>query len=194
VKWLIPQVWTPLERRASGRLRPPRCLRKRRALPPAASSAPALVLYLVADAAAAAGQLDPVGAVLALGAASLALAGFGSPRSLDRLDTRRVGQLALASAIALVRAVAPTALTLAVDLAQALATTTAAATLLLQLALKSPDNYAALLRKSPPRLLVPALGVAAAALGALAHAPALVLGGYPLLFEPALAHADRRYH
>jgi DNA-binding NtrC family response regulator len=141
---------------------------------------PALLLYLVADAAAAQGQLDLLGALVAALAGLLSLSALRMARS-ELAGSQRVGWLGLATACALLRQVAPAGLSLIVDLAQALACGACAA-LIADLALTVPDRFGSVLRSRLLRGASYGLGALAALLGAAAQAPHFsALGGSWLL-------------
>src|SRR6185503_10918286 len=95
---------------------------------------PALLLYLVADAAAAQGQLDWVGALCVVLAGALALAPAAMARKSELLGSQRAGALGLTAAYALVRPIAPDGMSLVVDVAAVFGVASAAA-LVLDLAL-----------------------------------------------------------
>ena len=99
---------------------------------------PALLLYLVADAAAVQGQLDLIGAVTATLAGLLSLSPLRMARA-EHPGSRRVGWLGLASACALVRPAVPHALSLVVDIADATALAACSA-LVVDLALTVPSE------------------------------------------------------
>jgi DNA-binding NtrC family response regulator len=132
---------------------------------------PALLLYLVAGAAAAQGQLDLPGAIIAALAGLLSLSPLRMARS-ELPGSQRVGWLGLATAVVLVRPVAPHALSLTVDLAQVVALASCAA-LVLDLALVVPDRLFGASHTRRLRVSCYGLGAGVASLGAAAHAPAL---------------------
>ena len=68
---------------------------------------PALLLYLVADAAAAQGQLDWVGALCVVLAGALALAPAAMARKAELPGSQRAGALGARAGYALVRSIAP---------------------------------------------------------------------------------------
>lgn len=137
---------------------------------------PALLLYLVADAASFQGEIDLIGALTALVAGVLTL----TPRLLIR-DTaaygaRSVAWLGLCLAIALVRVIAPHAMSLIGDLAHVLALSGATALLAsfvpgAQEADREPTHGVGRTRK--PKLLGLAAAVLGAAMGSLSVLPPL---------------------
>ena len=133
---------------------------------------PALLLYLLADAAATQGQLDPAGALIACAVALLSLAPAVLERRRELPGALRVGWLGLACGAALLAAVAPAALSIGVELASGLGATAAAA-LVLDLALCLPDELGSPARALRWRRVARALSVAVALVGLLASAPAL---------------------
>ncbi len=132
---------------------------------------PALLLYLVADAAAAQGQLDVPGALVAAVAGLLSLTALRVAR-VELAGSQRTGWLGLAAACGLLRAVAPDALSLRVDLVQALGSGACAA-LIADLAISVPDRFGAAARARALRAGSYALGALAALLGVVTQAPAL---------------------
>ena len=133
---------------------------------------PALLLYLLADAAATQGQLDPAGALIACAVAMLSLAPAVLERRRELAGALRVGWLGLSCGAALLAAVAPDALSLGVELASGLGASLAAA-LVLDLALSLPDELGSPARALRWRLIARAVSGVAALVGLLARAPAL---------------------
>lgn len=146
---------------------------------------PALLLYLVADASAAQGELDSVGALTALIAGVLALSPTAAQRVAEVAGAQRVGLLGLSCACALVRVAAPRALSPVAELSHGVATALAAA-LVLDLALTIPDRFGGAQRVRLGRALVYAIAAITAAVGAIAYAPAFALLG-TLVVAPAWA-------
>ncbi|MFI5306431.1 MAG: sigma-54-dependent transcriptional regulator [Polyangiales bacterium] len=132
---------------------------------------PALLAYLVADAAAAQGQLDLLGALGAGVVGLLSLSALRSWRS-DLDGSQRVGWLGLATGFALLRQVAPSGLSLPVELARALAISACAA-LIADLALTLPDRFTRDGRTRVLRVISYGLGALATLLAVAAQAPAL---------------------
>jgi DNA-binding NtrC family response regulator len=130
---------------------------------------PALLLYLVADAAAAQGPLDLLGALIVALAGLLSLAPLRMARA-EIMGSMRVGWLGLAVACALVRRAVPDALSLVVDFADLLALVTTGV-LLVDLALSVPDRFGSPQQVRTRRALLYVLALCVALLGAAAHAP-----------------------
>ncbi len=147
---------------------------------------PALILYLVAEAAATAGGLDAIGGVVAAVAVVCSLGPYFTRHSGDDRGARRSGALGLACAAVLLPFVAPDALSLPIEVARALGASAAAA-LLLDLALTVPDVPRALDRGPLLRALPALLGVASAVVGALGVAPVTPLFGAPLIVPSSWA-------
>jgi DNA-binding NtrC family response regulator len=143
----------------------------------------ALVLYLLALAAAAQGELASRGVLVALFAGALCLAPLAT-RRLDVPGARRVGLLGLTSALALPRLAAPAGLSLTVDLAHVVAVAGLGG-LVLELALCLPEDGAPP-RSRRARRVVLALSTLSAGAGALAHGPPFRLLGQDLLAPPWL--------
>ena len=91
---------------------------------------PALLLYLVADASAAQGQLDVAGALLVVLVGALSLAPAWLARRSELPGSDRVGSLGLLAGYGLVRAIAPRGMSLVVDMGAALGTAGASALVL----------------------------------------------------------------
>lgn len=130
---------------------------------------PALLLYLVADAAASQGPLDLIGALIVALAGLLSLLPLRMARE-ELPGTARVGWLGLAAACALVRPAVPSALSLMVDAADVLALTISAA-LIADLALTVPDRFGSPTRVRTRRVVLYLLALVAALLGGAAQAP-----------------------
>src|SRR5262245_52499290 len=120
---------------------------------------PALLLYLLADAAATQGQLDPAGALIACAVALLSLSPAVLERRRELPGALRVGWLGLSCGTALLRAVAPAGLSLGVELASGLGASLAAA-LVLDLALNVPDELGSPARALRWRRIARALSLA----------------------------------
>ena len=141
---------------------------------------PAVVLYLVADLAAASGHPFSAAAVsVAVAALVLSLTPLFVRRRESRSGERRTALLGVAGAIALVGLIAPTVWSLAVDVAVAVAAVVAGATLL-ELALSVPDRPRVWEHRLL-RLLVTALAIATGAAGVLACLPAFPVAGEMIL-------------
>jgi len=125
---------------------------------------PALLLYLVADAASSQGQIDPLGVIGALVAAALMLAPRLLVHDAAAQGARAVGLLGLCLGVALVRVIAPRSVTLAGDIAQVLSLSGAAALVAL---LASYDSTLGPRRRRTLALTIGAVGVVAGLLAAL---------------------------
>jgi DNA-binding NtrC family response regulator len=137
---------------------------------------PALLLYLLADAAATQGQLDPAGALIACVVALLSLSPGVLERRRELPGALRVGWLGLSCGAALLPAVAPAARSLGIELVSGLAASAAAA-LVLDLALCLPDELGSPSRALTWRRITRALSAVCALIGAAAYAPAFELLG-----------------
>ncbi len=140
---------------------------------------PALLLYLVADAASSQGQIDPLGVIGALVAAALTLAPRFLVHDASVLGARAVGLLGLCLGVALVRVVAPRSITLAGDIAQAISLSGASALIALLAA------YESKLGPRRRRTLVIAIAASGSAAGLLAALPPPRLGTFALIVPPA---------
>jgi two-component system response regulator HydG len=147
----------------------------------------AFLLYLVADAAAAQGELDLAGAVIAVLAGALSLSAMRL-RHAEISGRERVSWLGLLAGCALVRVAAPFGLSLVVDVAHVLGVAGSGA-LLFDLALFTPDHVGSVRRHKRARLLGHTLCVLCALAGLAAHAPPIVLFGAVWLPPPLLAYA-----
>jgi DNA-binding NtrC family response regulator len=136
---------------------------------------PALLLYLVADGASAQGQLDLLGAISVALAALLSLAPLLTARA-ELPGGRRVGWLGLAAACVLLRPALPHVLSWVVEVSEVLGLAASSA-LVLDLALTVPDRFGTAQRARALRIAAYGLGLLAASLGALSHAPRLQLWG-----------------
>ena len=143
-----------------------------RRVPSHALLGPALLLYLLADAAATQGQLDPAGALIACAAALLSLCPAMLERRRELPGALRVGWLGLSCGAALLATVAPAGLSLGVELASGLGAC-AAAGLVLDLALCLPDELGSPARALRWRRITRALSVLFALIGVAGSAPAL---------------------
>jgi DNA-binding NtrC family response regulator len=148
---------------------------------------PALLLYLVADGSAAQGQLDSIGALIALCAGVLSLTPALVARSAEVAGARRVGWLGMLAACALVGLAAPAAVSSVAEIAHALAVA-ACAGLLLDLALSVPDGLGSPRQTRWARAACHALAALVACVGLLSLAPAVSLLGQPWLL-PAWSSA-----
>jgi two-component system response regulator HydG len=132
---------------------------------------PALLLYLVADASAAQGQLDFVGGLLVVLAGVLSLSPAWLARRSELPGSDRVGALGLLAGYGLVRAIAPRGLSLVVDLGAAFGTAGASA-IMLDLAFSVPEPVWSATRTRAFRVFSYVFGAVAAGAGLLAQAPA----------------------
>ncbi|MDD9934277.1 MAG: sigma 54-interacting transcriptional regulator [Myxococcales bacterium] len=145
-----------------------------RRAPISALLGPAFVLYLIADAASAQGELDPPGALLSLIAAALALTRIAVGRDADLPGASATAWLGLASGLTLVRIAAPAALSWPLDLVQVVALCASSA-LLVELALTVPDPIGPSGRRM--RLMVRGVAAVVAIPALAAHAPPVQLVG-----------------
>ncbi|HMI92784.1 MAG TPA: hypothetical protein VK509_15515, partial [Polyangiales bacterium] len=157
-----------------------------RRVPSHALLGPALLLYLLADAAATQGQLEPAGALIACMVALLSLSPAVLERRRELPGSLRVGWLGLACGGALLATVAPGARSLGVELASGFAAS-AAAGLVLDLALCLPDELGSPSRALSWRRMTRAVSALSALIGAAASAPALQLLGRTWVLPSRLA-------
>lgn len=147
---------------------------------------PALLLYLVADAASSQGAIDPLGMIGALAAALLALAPRWLVHDLAAPGARAVSLLGLCLSIALVRVIAPRSMTLAGDLAEAWSLSAAAGIIALLAAQEAQESRLGPRRR---RALALSVGAVGAVMGGLAALPPPRLGTLTLIAPAWWAHA-----
>jgi DNA-binding NtrC family response regulator len=143
---------------------------------------PALLLYLVADAASSQGQIDPLGVIGTLVAAALMLAPRLLVHDATAQGARAVGLLGLCLGVALVRVIAPRSITLAGDIAHALSLSGSAALVAL---LASYDGKLGPRRR---RTLALAIGAVGAVAGLLAVLPPPRIAGLTLIVPASWSH------
>jgi serine/threonine-protein kinase PknK len=153
---------------------------------------PALLLYLVADASAAQGQLDSVGALTALLAGVLSLTPAAAMRSAEHAGAQRVAWLGMLVACALVRVAAPNALSIVAELAHVLAMAASGA-LLCDLALSVPDRLGSPRTTRWARLTCHAAAALAAIAGLASFMPELRLFGQVWVVPAAAAQVATVY-
>ena len=151
-----------------------------------------MVLYLVADAAAAAGPLEPLGWAVGLCAVGLSGTLLVVRKRAGEPGSRRVGLLGFFAALGLLRLLDPAALRLSIDAAQVVGLC-GFGMLLLDLALSVPDPIARAGSLRALRLSGSGLGVLAAILGLLSHAPALHRAGRSLVVPASAALVPGAY-
>lgn len=144
---------------------------------------PVAVLYLIADAAAKGRGLDVFGGVIGLLAVLCALVPLAVRWDPGTVGSRRVGLLGVGVGLALVPAVAPETLSLAVEIGGALGASLAAA-VVLDLALTVPDTPTPLRRGRWLRALPALVGVVAASAGLASALPPFEIAG-ELVVVPA---------